>query len=352
MNGPQNHKHTHDQDAVPCVPCVPSVPSHSHSHEHRSWKNIDSLLAHSPLLSPLTSSRCRAVFKALAHAEAAIHGKPPEDVHFHEVGSWDSIADIVGTCLALEMLGVTAIETSAFPAGTGTLKCSHGLMPNPAPATLRLLQNQPILQTDEPFELVTPTAAALLTTLSSAGLENPGSFRTLLRDAFCFGTRTLRSRPNCLRASLYSIEEKTDAIVFNETLTLLETNLDDCNPQLLPDLITRLLESGANDAWLTQVVMKKGRPGFVLSALVKPALAPSLSELIFRAVPTLGIRGSSVTRATLDRHFETRETPHGSLRVKIGSLNGEDLTRTPEFEDCARLARENNMFPRNFQANT
>ena len=337
-----DHHHAHDASAASGVHAA-------HHHSHRSWHHIDTLLASSPLLSEKTREHSRAVFKSLAHAEAAIHGKTPDDVHFHEVGAWDSIADIVGTCIALEMLDVAAIETSAFPAGVGTIKCSHGIMPNPAPATLRLLQGQPILQTDEPFELVTPTAAALLTTFLALSPQPSALPRTLLRDAFSFGKRTLHFRPNTLRASLYEIAEKKcecDAVSFNETLTLLETNLDDCNPQHLPDLIARLLQLGANDAWITPIIMKKGRPAFMLSVLTKPGLVQTLAPVIFRATPTFGIRGNSVTRATLDRRFETLQTPHGALRVKIGSLNGEDITRTPEFEDCAKLARENNLFPR------
>ncbi len=320
---------------------------HHHHHDHRAWKHIDAMLAASPLLSDKTRERSRAVFKALALVEAEIHGKTPDDVHFHEVGAWDSIADIVGTCWALEQLGVDAVETSAFPAGTGTLECAHGTMPNPAPATLRLLKGFPVAQTDEPFELVTPTAAALLSVLTRMlPVPQSAATRTVRSDAFSFGKRMLLARPNLLRASL--CETANDAIAFPETLTLLETNLDDCNPQWLPDLVQRLLDLGANDAWITPVVMKKGRPAFVLSVLVQPALVQTVTPVIFKATTTFGIRATTVTRATLDRRFETCDTPHGPLRVKIGSLNGEDITRTPEFEDCAKLARDNHCFPRDF----
>jgi uncharacterized protein (TIGR00299 family) protein len=346
-HGDHHHMQTTDRQECLSHPEWPDAHTHhhhTHHHEHRGLKEIEHLLDHAPV-SDLTRQRAKEVFRTLAQAEATIHDKTPETVHFHEVGAWDSIADIAGTCLALEMLGVDVVETSAFPSGTGVIQCSHGTMPNPAPATLRLLKNHPILQTDEPSELVTPTAAAILTATGRQDERTAG--RTLLRDAFSFGKRALHSRPNCLRAALYETAEKpADTAPFNETLTLLETNLDDCNPQWLPDLLQRLLDAGANDAWLTQVIMKKGRPAFVLSTLAKPALAQALAEIIFRAVPTLGIRGSSVTRATLERRHETIQTPHGALRVKIGSLNGEDLTRAPEFEDCAKLARENNLFPR------
>lgn len=330
--GHHHHGHGHDHGH-----------HHGHAHEHRSWREIDAMLS-AAAFSETARARCRAVFEAIARAEAEVHGKPPDEIHFHEVGAWDSIADIVGACLALEQLGVGAVEASPFPCGVGTLACAHGIMPNPAPATLRLLQSCETTQTDEPFELVTPTGAALLSVLPRL-MPAPRGTRTVVRDAFSFGRHRLQNRPNLLRATLFETTQ-TAMPAMDEALVLLETNLDDCNPQWLPELMQRLLDAGANDAWVTPVIMKKGRPGMVLSVLANEETADKLLPVVFRATTTFGIRGTRVGRATLGRRMEEVATRFGTVRVKVGTLGGEDITRTPEFEDCARFAREHNVAPR------
>jgi uncharacterized protein (TIGR00299 family) protein len=347
-------------------------------HAHRGLAEIEQLLARSPL-SEATRGLALSVFRALAGAEAKIHGKTPETVHFHEVGAWDSVADIVGACLALEQLGVRGVSCGPLPAGTGTIHCAHGEMPNPAPATQELLAGMTVTQTDEPYELVTPTGAALLRVWTRSLAPVPAE-AVVARSAFGFGRRALNGRPNVLRATLLEdrglpiadcglkdtvsvpdegLRSETDQSAIRnrkseignrkseiETLIVLETNLDDSNPEWLGALTADLLARGALDVWHTPAVMKKGRPGVVLSALAEAAHADALRDWIFRATTTFGIRSHAVRRETLTRRFEQAATPWGEVPVKVGSLRGEDITFSPEHEACAALANANGIAPR------
>ncbi len=316
---------------------------HAHSHEHRGLGEIEHLLSHAEL-PDLSKKRALAVFRALAEAEAQIHGKTPETVHFHEVGAWDSVADIVGACLALEQLGVCGVSCGPLPAGTGTIHCAHGEMPNPAPATQSLLTGMAVTQTDEPFELVTPTGAALLRVWTRT-LEPVPATTTVLRSAFGFGRRTLNGRPNVLRASLLT-SEGTETAETGDDALVLEANLDDCNPEWLGALTADLLARGALDVWQTPILMKKGRAGTLLSVLAPLSEAETLRERIFRATTTFGVRFYPVHRETLARRFETVRTPWGDVPVKIGSRRGEDLTASPEHDACAALADAHSVLPR------
>jgi hypothetical protein len=318
---------------------------HVHTHAHRGLAEIEQLLSRAPV-SDATRTLALGVFRKLAEAEAKIHGKTPETVHFHEVGAWDSIADIVGSCLALEQLGVSGVSCGPLPAGTGTLHCAHGEMPNPAPATLELLGGMTMTQTTEPFELVTPTGAALLRVWTHTLAPLPEA-TTVLRSAFGFGSRTLNNRPNVLRATLLSASAAaaTPALP-SDDLLVLEANLDDCNPEWLGALAADLLGRGALDVWLTPVIMKKGRPATVLSVLAAAADAAALRERIFRSTTTFGIRFYPVLRETLARRFESARTPWGDVPIKIGTLHGEDITASPEHDACAILAQANDVAPR------
>ena len=320
---------------------------HGHSHApHRTLREISALLQ-SPALDAATRKLALAVFQRLAVAEGKIHGRKPAQVHFHEVGATDSIADIVGCCLALRQLEVAGVSVGPLPCGVGIIQCAHGAMPNPAPATVELLAGLEVCQTDEPFELVTPTGAALLGTWREA-LQAPSPTARVVRAGFGFGHRALQSRPNVLRATLLegaSLADRSGRSAPSDLLVL-ETNLDDCNPQWIGDLISRLLEQVALDAWATPVTMKKGRPGLILSVLAGAEQAAALREQIFRATTTFGIRYYAVSREMLDRHFETAKTAFGPVRIKVGSRTGEALVRSPEFEDCARLARAHDVTPR------
>jgi uncharacterized protein (TIGR00299 family) protein len=316
-----------------------------HGHAHRGLAEIAHLLEHAPL-TDATRALALAVFRTLAEAEAKIHGKTPETVHFHEVGAWDSVADIVGSCLALEQLGVCGVACGPLPAGTGTIRCAHGEMPNPAPATQELLAGMVVAQTDEPFELVTPTGAALLRVWTRT-LEPVPAELSVVRSAFGFGGRTLNGRPNVLRATLFAeVEAAPVPPAADAELEVLETNLDDCNPEWLGTLTADLLERGALDVWYTPAVMKKGRPGTVLSVLAEPPKAAALREWIFRSTTTFGIRSYAVRRETLSRRFENVSTPWGEVPVKVGSLRGEEITRAPEHNACALLALAHGIAPR------
>lgn len=329
------HGHSHDHG---------HAHGHSHDHgghEHRGLPEIAALLESSPL-SEKTRRLALEVFRELAVAEAKIHGKTPETVHFHEVGAWDSVADIVGTCLALEQLGVCGVSCGPLPAGVGTINCAHGAMPNPAPATQELLRGMVVTQTDEPFELVTPTGAALLRVLTRTMEKVPAELCPL-KNAFGFGHFKLKGRPNVLRATLAEAAGETAPAT---KAVVLECNLDDCNPEWLGALASDLLEMGALDVWHTPVTMKKGRPGTVLSVLACAAAAADMRDKIFRSTTTFGIRWYTVERETLERSVTEVATTYGAVPVKIGLLRGERVIAAPEHDVCAALAREAGVTPR------
>ncbi|MCL1856919.1 MAG: nickel pincer cofactor biosynthesis protein LarC [Kiritimatiellaeota bacterium] len=304
-----------------------------HHHHHRGLSDILAMLEHAP--HEAAARLAAEVFRTLAVAEATVHGTTPEAIHFHEVGAVDAIVDIYGSCLALFQLGVTEVAVGALPEGHGTVTCAHGVMPIPAPATAELLKGHSIQRVDEPFELVTPTGAALLMTwkkqfpaVSPVGVP--------VRSGIGFGQRTLNARPNLLRAML-SQKVDSDLPAFQPSslsaLLQMETNIDDATPEVLAYTVERLLEAGALDAWHTPIIMKKGRPATQLCALCSAAAADALSRIIFRETPTLGIRRFPVERTALERTVETVETPYGALRVKKTPHGAK-----PEYEDCRRIA--------------
>lgn len=323
-------KHTHHTHA-----------SHTQTHTHRGLKEISELI-HGSELSEKTKILSVKIFTRLAEAEAKIHGKTADTVHFHEVGAWDSVADIVGSCIALEQLEINGISCSALPCGTGTIKCAHGIMPNPAPATQELIAGIPVIQTEEPYEMVTPTGAAILATWMRA-LEQPPAACTPVRNGFGFGSRKLNARPNILRATVQRSEVRELSSDNGSTLTVLETNLDDCNPEWLGSLIDDLLERGALDVWHTPIIMKKSRLATKLSVLTAPKNSDICKELIFKSSTTFGIRSYDVERTELEREFFNAGTPWGAVRVKCGKLNGKTITFAPEHEVCVKLAKDNGV---------
>ncbi len=331
-NEGEAHAHTH-------APTHPHTHTPSHTLPHgRNLPTIESLLL-SGHLSPRVQQQALAVFRRLAEAEAHIHGTTPDKVHFHEVGAVDALVDIVGSCLALEQLAVEAVDVGPLPLGRGTMQCAHGVMPLPAPATAELLAGHAVETTDEPFELVTPTGAALLMTWQAL-LPSPAGTQTLLSTGFGFGQRTLAARPNLLRGTLINVQTADvpgdDAPVTD--VRLLTCNLDDCPGEWVGDAIPRLLEAGALDVWTRAIGMKKGRPGVELNALCAPAALESVEEAIFRHTTTFGIRRQSLSRRVLNRHHDPVDTAYGNIRVKVGVLEGREITRSPEYEDCASAA--------------
>ncbi|MFH1477987.1 MAG: nickel pincer cofactor biosynthesis protein LarC [Verrucomicrobiota bacterium] len=305
-------------------------PIHTHA-PHRGLRDIQTLIEGSDLPPAVKAASVR-VFQRLAEAEAHVHGTTPDQVHFHEVGAVDAIIDIVGACLGLEMLGVTNVSVSPLPLGHGTVECAHGILPVPAPATVELLKGFPVAPADEPFELVTPTGAALLTTLKTQGAFPPGS--RILKIGQAFGHRALKGRPNLLRAMLMEIS--ADSV--QDACLVLECNLDDLTPELAGALLNRLLDAGALDVFLTPTQMKKQRPGILFTVLCRPEQRLAMLDLIFRESTTFGIREHSVQRTLLERRHESVETPFGRIRVKIGRWQGADITVSPEYDDCLRAA--------------
>lgn len=277
------------------------------------------------------------IFERLGAAEAAVHGCPIENVHFHEVGAVDAILDITAACTALELLGIERVVCSPIPVGSGTIQCAHGVLPVPAPATARLLKGVPIAASEEEGELTTPTAAAVLTTLASS--FGPMPAMTIQAIGHGAGLREGRRRPNVLRVLLGesrgSMAETADEF---DTVLILETNLDDATPQTVAYCIERLLDAGALDAYALPIQMKKSRPAVLLTVLCHHQQAGTLETVLFRETPTLGIRRRDAVRTKLAREHRTVVTRFGPIRMKIGSRGTEVLVATPEYEDCRAAA--------------
>ncbi|KEO80881.1 nickel pincer cofactor biosynthesis protein LarC [Tumebacillus flagellatus] len=306
---------------------------HEHGHEHRKAAMILEMIRESELPERV-KARSHAVFEAIAAAEGKIHGIDPSEVHFHEVGAMDSILDIIGACLALENLGVDDIHASPVPAGYGKIRINHGLYPVPAPATAELLMGIPLAKSPAEGELTTPTGAGFLRALATrfGPLEN----FTVEGIGYGAGTKNFPEHPNVLRALIGQAATSGR----RETIHVLEAQVDDCTPETCGYVMERLFENAALDVYYTPVLMKKNRPGTLISVLCAPPDASKLEEILLRETTTFGVRQSVWSRRALERKFESVETSYGTVRVKIGSLNGRVLQATPEYEDCARAARE------------
>ena len=299
---------------------------------HRTLQDIQAILEHSDL-SDSAKKKSSEIFLRLAHAEAEVHGTTIDKVHFHEVGAVDAIVDIVGAVVGLERLGIDQIYSSPLRFGTGVTRGSHGAMPIPVPAVVALTSGVSTERTDIPFELVTPTGAAILTTLAD-GIGSRISIRTR-SIGYGAGNRDMDQIPNLLRVQVgESIGE-----IQQDAPRLIETNIDDMTPEIYGYLIDRLLSEGAKDAFLTPIIMKKGRPGIQISVLADPDKVTPLSDILFRETTTLGVRITSVNRRMLPRREGTISTAYGPVKVKIAEWQGGTRV-TPEYEDCARIARE------------
>jgi uncharacterized protein (TIGR00299 family) protein len=316
------------------------VPAPHEHTPHRRLRDIRDLLAASSL-PQAAKDQATAVFERLAAAEAAVHGVDISEVHFHEVGAVDSIVDIAGACTALHLLGVQRVTAGPLPLGSGWVDTAHGRLPVPAPATVELLKGFPVAECDEPFELVTPTAAALLTTWTQSGVSGPDARPAagpgrLLAASCAFGHRTLRHRPNILRARLCEVADNAQPGA--DECLVLECNVDDTVPELLGSLVPRLLQAGALDAFTAPVYMKKQRPACLLTVLCEACRREDLLDLLFAETTTFGVREYTARRVTLFRRRVEVATPYGTVRVKVGTWKGRDVTRSPEHDDCARLA--------------
>lgn len=337
------HSHSHDHE---------HEHEHEHSHEHRGLPEICQIIDNSTL-SDWVKEKSKEIFYRLAVAEGKIHNIPAEKVHFHEVGAIDAIVDIVGACIGFELLGVDRFICSALHVGSGFVNCAHGRFPIPAPGTLELLKGIPTYATEIKGELVTPTGAAIVSTLCSEFVPLPAM--KVERVGYGAGNRDPESFPNVLRllygevvnlSSTKPIElaqEISRSSKTTETITVIEANIDDMNPQIFGYLMDYLLKQGALDVFYTSIYMKKNRPATLLTVLTEESNFKKITDTIFQETTTLGIRYYQTQRQTLSRHTTEVETAFGKAEVKFASLSGKIINVMPEYESCILLAQKANI---------
>ena len=331
------HQHGHTaEEAHEHQCCHAHEAGAHHHHEHRNFNDIKTIIENSDLSTNIKDKAVN-VFRMLGLAEAKVHGKSLEEVHFHEVGAVDTIIDIVGSCLALENLGIEKIYVSEIKTGYGFVQCAHGLMPVPAPATAELLAHGLLYAKGNiERELATPTGAALMAALAEPSADMPKGF-SAEKVGYGAGTRNLEI-PNVLRATLGTVAEAK-----NHSLTVAECNIDDMSGEVWPYVQEKLMAAGALDAWITPIIMKKGRPAQMLSVLMHPQDLPVLEKIILTETTTLGMRYYDVARHCSERSFIEVTLPQGSVKVKFSQAGGQILNIAPEFEDCRKLAEANKM---------
>ncbi|MGH7595255.1 MAG: nickel pincer cofactor biosynthesis protein LarC [bacterium] len=310
-----------------------------HEHAHRHLHHIEEIIHKVNLPDPVRDQAVH-IFRRLAEAEAKVHHTTPEKIHFHEVGAVDAITDVVCSVAGLHFLGIEQFAVSTLPLGGGTVKCEHGIIPVPAPATVEMLRGFPSRPGPIDFELVTPTGAAILTTLAKPG-ERP--VFTPQKIGYGAGSREHENLPNVLRLVI----GETAASETGDTALLLETNIDDMNPEIYPYVIERLLEAGAMDAFLIPVIMKKGRPGMLLSVLLPPEKLDEVLAVVYAETTTLGVRLSPVGRNKLRRWHEKRKTSLGEIEIKLAEWKTPAgvprVTFSLEFETCKSLAQQHQL---------
>jgi uncharacterized protein (TIGR00299 family) protein len=302
----------------------------------RNFKDIKTLIGQSEL-PPKVKSYAIEIFKRIAKAEAKVHHTSIDKVHFHEVGAVDSIVDIVGGVLGIEMLDVQRIISSPLNVGEGFVECAHGTLPVPAPATLRLLEGVPCFSTGIKKELVTPTGAGMIGFFAENFQSLPKI--KILKTGYGAGDHVIEKSPNLLRVILGEIAGKAET----ETLTMVETNIDDMNPEFYEHVMELLFKAGAVDVAFTPVIMKKSRPAVTLCVLTPALKTEKIAEVLLSETSTFGVRYYDVNRITLDREIQTVKTPHGPVKVKVGLLNGVVLKISPEYEDCKKIARREKL---------
>ena len=326
----ENHAHTHSHAAVD-------------HHDHRSLTEINQLIDRSAL-SAGGKTRAKELFQRLGEAEAAVHGTTLEKVHLHEVGALDSIIDIVGAVHALETLGIDRVVASPLNVGSGSVRSAHGLYPVPAPATLRLLKGAPIYSGPQQAEMVTPTGALLVSAYASEFGAIPPMKVTAI--GYGAGSRDFAETPNVLRVMIGDAEAKASPT----SVVVIEADIDDMNPQIFGVVMETLQAEGALDVFYTAIQMKKNRPGTLLTVVAPPDARERLTAVIFRETTTIGVRYREMSRECLDREEVVVSTPLGPVRVKVARRDGRVLNASPEFEDCARIARERNVPVKEVQA--
>src|SRR5262245_3954864 len=307
--------------------------------EYRFLPDVEAILAKGAL-TPKQRELATTIFRKVAVAEATVHGMPLEKVHFHEVGALDSIADIAGAAVGLDLLGVEKFTSTPVPTGSGTVKCAHGIMPVPTPGTAELIKGVPLAPSVIKTELTTPTGAAILTTVVSEFTATP--VMTIERIGHGSGTKDFIEQPNILRLMLGTANPDRKIGGETDTVLVLETNLDDISPEVVGFAIERLFAAGALDVFAVPIQMKKNRPGVLLSVICESEKASDLEAILFRETGTFGVRRTTATRAKLQREVVEVQTPWGRVKAKRGWREGFEVL-TPEFEDCARVAREHNV---------
>jgi uncharacterized protein (TIGR00299 family) protein len=303
---------------------------------HRNWADVRALLD-GAALPARALERAHAVFAALARAEGRVHDVAAETVRFHEVGALDAIGDVCGIVLALEDLDIDELACSPLPAPRGLIDAAHGRLPLPAPATLELLRGAPLYGVDVSVELVTPTGAAVVAALAVEFGPLPAMH--LQAVGYGAGTRDLEELPNVVRVLVGQRDRLAGGDGVREDVMLIETNLDDLSPELVPDAAERCFAAGALDVWVSPAQMKKGRPGIVFSALARPADERAVAEAILRETTTLGVRVSPARRWELAREWISVEVDGETIRVKLGFLDGQAINAAPEHDDCLAAAR-------------
>jgi pyridinium-3,5-bisthiocarboxylic acid mononucleotide nickel chelatase len=333
LHGDSHHEHTEQSRAKAPAP-------HKHTHPHRGLTEIRQIISAAAISESAKTTAIRT-FEALGAAEAKIHSVPVESIHFHEVGAADAIVDIVCAAVGAEALGVDEIVCSRLNVGGGTVKCAHGTFPVPAPATVELLKGVLVYSSGIEAELVTPTGAAIAKTLATRF----GAFPEMKieKSAYGAGSRDFPGHPNVLRLVIGEALPLLASKTKSETVSVLEANIDDLNPQVFGYVMDRLLEEGALDVFGMPVQMKKNRPGTLLTVLSKPEDAENLAQLIFSETTTLGVRRREESRQTLARRWESVRTEWGEVRIKIASMNGTVTNYAPEYEDCRRIAAEHHV---------
>ena len=315
--------------------------THDHPHhEHapsRHLADIFALLEESDLEVPIID-QSKQIFDRLAEAEAKVHNTSKDKIHLHEVSGIDSIVDIVGSVICLDLLGIEELYASPLALGSGFVRCAHGLMPVPVPGTMELLKGVEVRQTQIRKELVTPTGAAIVTTLARG--FGPMPEMVIDRVGHGAGARDLEEQPNLLRICL---GENKDGSLETDQVYLIETNLDDMSPEVAGYLTELLFEKGALDVFLTSILMKKGRPATKLSLLATSDLRECLIEVVFKETTTFGVRCHLVERSKLSRDFIEVRTQWGTVRAKRGHMSGEQIKTVPEYEDCKRIAEEHRV---------
>jgi uncharacterized protein (TIGR00299 family) protein len=303
-----------------------------HEHKHRHLSDIEKIINNSQL-GPGVKQRAIAVFTRLAEAEAHVHNEPIERVHFHEVGALDAIVDVVGAAICFELLNIERFVCSPLHVGSGTVDMSHGRFPVPPPAVAELLKGVPYYSTDIKGELVTPTGAAIITTVCSE--YGPMPLMKAEQTGYGAGAREYENFPNALRMIVGETASPRNS---EEQLLMIETNIDDASPQIIGHVMDRAFALGARDCYFTPVQMKKNRPGVLLSVLCDRELKEALMEMLFNETTTLGVRSYEVARRALERRMVTVQTAYGPIDVKVGNLNGRVVNVMPEFEQCRDAA--------------